>query len=143
MPGPDLGGATRAVAALMDDTCLIQRQERGDVLGRPPGALDETTGEYAPGPAPTQVYDGPCLVTLQREGDGTQPVTAAADVDDAAAGYRLLLPKNAPAVRSGDLVTGTSSVRDPKLPGRRFRVIHPGQVGTYVVARVLTMVELP
>jgi hypothetical protein len=57
--------------------------------------------------------------------------------------YRLLLPLSAPPVEHGDRMTVTASRRDPQLTDAEFVVDAPGDVGTYVVARVIGCSRVP
>lgn len=98
MPLPDLSAAQAAVEDLMVDTCEV-RQDPG---GTRDDDLDPDTLKLVPGQDPT--YEGRC-----RFGDGT-----------------VSLPLGeAPELREGDRVKCTSSVRDPAIVGKVWRVSKP------------------
>lgn len=138
--GPDLSVARVVVEALMDDTCVITRDEEkfsDDVL-------DPVTGRLTP-PTPDTitVYDssttgaegralgGRCKVSPQN----TQPserLEGGAEVN--ARMYNGSIPWDAPMPKIGDLLLIASSYRDPQLVGKTFKV-QSVEVSTFLVSR--------
>ncbi len=131
--GPNLATARRAVERLMDDTCVVTR----DADGTLDADFEEATGRLLP-QAPETLYVGPCKVKSEgllsgthgaQEGGGTinpRIYTGAIplDIDGVAT----------PVFQVGDLLTITSSRRDPELVGRAFRVGET-RYGTFSVSR--------
>lgn len=100
-----------AAEAGMVDACTIRRVT-GTTTDRDTGAITKTY--LSPNP-----YAGKCRV---------QQHQAQARSEDAGEDYTLLLtlevqlPMSVTGLQSGDEVTMTSSVSDPDLPGRLFRI---------------------
>jgi hypothetical protein len=102
------------MARLLTDTARLTRDP-----GTSNDALDRTTLRLTPGP-PTVVYEGPCLIGVQRQRDqrldrGGQPVERQR--------ITARLPADAPSPEAGDILTVLSSAADPTLVGRPLRVI--------------------
>lgn len=123
------------IEGFMIDECLISRDEQGvydDVL-------DEETGELVqPDPDVVEVYSGACLLKPMGTKDqaydtGDQPVYRK--------GYNVLLPKEVDDVRLGDVLTMTTSVRDPALEGYSFRVFEV-RVSTHSVYRHIRVEDI-
>ncbi len=130
--GPDLSSARAAVEALMDDTCLITR----DVEQFSDDVLDPVTGVLVP-PAPDtiNIYSGRCKVSPE----GVQPSERReGGVDVYARTYRGAIPWGSPMPQVGDLMSITSSYRDPELVGKVFRVKSVA-VSTFLVSRRLEL----
>lgn len=97
----------------MIDTCTITRAAAGA------GDLDEETGEYDPD-EPDAVYTGRCKVQQAR-------VVAPGEPDAGERTWTVLslevhLPTSVTTVQVHDVVTITTSVHDPALVDRTFRV---------------------
>lgn len=114
--GPDLESAREAIEALMDDTCTIHRDSEGEL----DDDLDLITGVLArPVGQPVLVYDGRCKVSksavqmkYSEEAGRAVPVRA----------YTGGIPVDSPLPAEGDILTVTSSRRDPYLVDQGFRV---------------------
>lgn len=99
-----------AARALMVDTCAIDRP------GTP--LTDPDTGQVTTATVP--VYAGACKVTTYEAQESDQDVATASRTVQR---YTLHIPAHAPAPRVGDLATITTTVYDPALVGRRFRIV--------------------
>lgn len=118
LTGPDLSSAELRFEALMDDECVVTRDEAGneDATLGPDGELID--------PAPVQVYLGKCLVS----GSPSPELAQGGVVRAVSTEYELKLPLSwlrahldqEPA--RGDEVQITASRRDPALVGRLFTV---------------------
>ena len=110
----DLSFAQRQIEALMDDTCRIEYD-----AGTADDAFDEASGKHVPAdPDISEIYEGKCKITAAGgtqhiEEGGAHPATTA---------YRGSIPVDAPPVPLGALLTVLTSLRDPQLVGRQFRV---------------------
>jgi hypothetical protein len=125
-PGTTLAGR-KAIERIMADACSIATPGSGEPV------LDPNTGQLTY-PGSTAGYTGKCRI---------RPVSESA----VAAGERLIvltryvvsIPMSADA-KVDDRVTVTSSVLDPSLAGRVFRVVGVAR-GTHVTARRLDCEE--
>lgn len=105
-----LARGRRRAEALMVDACIVDR-----VTG---STVDPDTGAEVP--TYTTVYDGPCRVQ-SRNTATTSPNTGEQRVDLLT--LEVQLPVDASAgLAVSDRVRITSSVHDPDLPSRTFRV---------------------
>lgn len=139
MAGPDLSRATERVLSLMDDTVTVHRDRPGVYDDE----LDETTGELIPAEAGSAVWSGPALITPRTDNDGTpEPDPNGLYDSGSSPRYRALIPLTSPQVEAGDVLTVTSSRRDPQLVGERFRIDAAGQVSTYTVARSVGLIRI-
>ncbi len=138
--GPDLSTAVEAIEALMDDTCVIDRDpdaELDNVLDTVTGALTRPEGH------PFRVYDETTT------GEGGRPLGAKCKVTKSntqmkysqeagravrTAAFMGAIPVDSPMPWEGDILTVTSSRRDSELVGLTFRV---GEVvvSTFAVQR--------
>lgn len=114
--GPDLTPAVRAVERLMDDTCVIVRNPGGvqDAV------LNQVTGALVDPDSRDPVYRGKCKI------GGTGLVLGSrteGGVSFEGETLALSLPLDSPQLLEGDVVTMTSSRRDPQLKGQTFTVI--------------------
>lgn len=128
----------------MDDTCTIIRDSQGtadDVLNTVTGSL------VPPAPDTVTVYDGATLGDAGRELGGRCKVSAAdpatdvrrqGGVDIFETAYNGSVPWDAPMPAIGDVLTITSSRRDPELVGQEFRVTAVG-VSTFLISRRLRL----
>lgn len=82
------------------------------------GSIDETTGQYAAIPG-TLKYSGMAKVQTT---DTIGNANDAADRVVMETRFEVHLPMSAPAAAVDDVWTCTTSVLDPQLVGRRFRV---------------------
>lgn len=130
MPGPDLSAARARVEALLDDTCVVTRDDH-DVHD---DELDPDTGELVDPQAAGQLYTGPCLVLPAAPGVDPAELFGAADLDRPGR-YRVLLRLDAPDLPAGARLTVTQSRRDPLLTGAAFRVTGPVQLASLTVVR--------
>lgn len=114
--GPDLTGAVEAIAALMDDTAQVRRDN-----GSEDGVFNENTGiiEEA-NELGDLIYDGHVLVGKQ--GSARPAVTEEGGVQMVPAWYELSFPVDAPEFRVGDNVVMTSARRDPQLVNQTYRI---------------------
>ncbi len=108
-PGPLLTRGRAAAEALMVDSCTIEALT-GESTDDDTGVITETY---------STVYSGKCKV--QQQAGSASP----SDVGEAGlliGQLELHIPASATGVGSEGLVTIVSSVHDPDLPGRRFRL---------------------
>jgi hypothetical protein len=101
--------ARAAAEALMVDTCTITRQ--GDPT------TDPDTGVVTPDP--DTIYAGRCRVQQAR---AVGQRTDTGQVSVVMLRLELQIPTSVTGVAEGDDVVVDTSVHDPDLPGRRFRV---------------------
>lgn len=111
--GPDLSAGQAAVEALMDDTCTVHRPGAGGSVDLDPVTLTPVAVSGA------LVYDGKCLLKAVDQvaieaSQGGQAQTLLR--------YQLKLPLGSLDLQSGDVVTITSTRRDPNAPGSMFLV---------------------
>lgn len=99
----------RLAEQLMVDTCVVRRA--GGTT------YDPDTGY--PTDASTQLYVGKCRVQQQAASAGQRDVGEASLL---LLRLEVHLPMSVIGVQVDDVVEVTSSVHDPDLPGRRFRV---------------------
>lgn len=130
--GPDLTYATEVVESLMDDECVITRDSDGvsdDVL--------DADGNLTPVGSATTLYEGVCMVRpVQAIKPHPVPYT-----EQQVSQYAVKVPVTVDVdYRKGDVVSITSSRRDPQLVGRTLyvRVV---QYRTFALSRTL-LVEL-
>jgi hypothetical protein len=122
--GPNLTSARDAVERLMDDTCLIRRNE----LGVHDGVLDPQTGRVLEPADATVVFTGRCKIKHRGEGERQSM-------------YEIGYPIGGLAPAEGDEVTITSARRDPKLVGLRLRIYEVVR-GTFAIQhKVYAIVE--
>lgn len=129
---PNLQPARVAIERLLADTCTVERDAAGvgdDVLNEQTGQLQRPAGDAS------ALWAGPCLITPRDSSE--QFIGPTETVLPERGDYRLLLPLAAPATVAGDRVTVTTSVRDPQLTGRLFRVVEVGELSTFAVVRIL------
>ncbi|MBM0277814.1 DUF6093 family protein [Micromonospora tarensis] len=108
-----LARGRRAAERLMVDQCVIRR-DAGTTY-------DPETGY--PTPSTTEVYAGKCRV--QQAGGSAAGSASDRDVGEAlllVVRLEVQLPISAVGLQVDDVVEVTTSVHDPDLPGRRFRV---------------------
>lgn len=116
--GPDVSAGEEALEAIMDDGCSISR----DLNGTADAILNQANGQLVQ-PAPTIIYAGRCLIrgsegsTVER--GGAYPVQSNPTLY-LPLSYLRLNPLAEPA--RGDLVTVTTSRRDPAMAGRVYQV---------------------
>ncbi len=101
------------------------------------GVLNETTNEYETTPGALR-YSGRCKVqttdTIGRDQTAGERLTTATR-------FEVHLPMTAAAAAVDDVITVTSSLTDPQLAGRRFRVaslVHK----SFMTARRIAVEEL-
>ncbi|MET7395618.1 DUF6093 family protein [Dactylosporangium sp. NPDC005572] len=123
-----LAAGRRAAERGMVDTCRITRVTAVDT--------DETTGETTS--VVETLYDGRCRV--QRRGSEAQRENIG-EASLVLLRVELQLPMSAAGLREGDDVEMTTSVNDPDLVGRTFRVRDVPDK-TDATARRLTCVEV-
>ena len=111
--------------------------DAGELRGPGTRVLDEDTGQYVDTPGPLK-YSGKAKIqtvdALGRDADAGDRVMVEAR-------FRVDLPMSAPAAAVDDIFTATSSVHDPELVGRRFRVaslVHK----SFMTARRLAVEEV-
>lgn len=131
--GPNLASAQRAIEKMMDDTCTITRGDGEPVLNTASGSMviDD----------PTEVYSGKCMLSPEGDrlgvvvegGGSVRPTT-----------YRGSIPIDSGGddVVPGDILTVTSSRRDPGLVGQTFRVDR-ALSGTFAVSRKFRLERRP
>lgn len=127
-PASALARGRAAAEALMADAVTVQHQT-GETTDGETGAVT---------PAYSTVYTGKAKI-----GQAT-PAASPTDVGEAAVflGQLVLhLPVSATAVQPDDLVTVTTSLLDPGLAGRTFRLRGPSHK-SYLTARRYPMVEV-
>lgn len=118
---------------LMPDTVQISR-------GSGEAALDPQTGDLVPVP-PAIVYDGKAgLYAHQERIRGNSASQDGAWIEEVRAGYRLLLPLDAPEVRENDSVLIVEA-RDKQAVGRTYRVTAQGEVSSFPVLRTVWLEE--
>jgi hypothetical protein len=119
--------AERFEAEMADgDTCRITR--RG-TAGR---GYNSTTGDVTP-PAPTEIYEGPCLISELT--DRAQPVDVGGEAETRTR-YQVSIPLAETAVLIGDEVAVLTS-HDPALVDEVLAVIRVSH-GTKVARRRIT-----
>lgn len=107
--GPDLTFATEIFERLMDDTCTIQRTD-GEPLYNEFDRVN--TQNY------TLIYDGSCVFGNERvEQEGQS------GADHVVSRYEVDIPIDGPDVLAQDIVTITSTRRDPAGVGLVLRVV--------------------
>lgn len=143
MPGPNLQPARDALDRLMEDTCVIVRDQDGTgnlVLNEATGALEPTYDDEAVvyGPATRgdggRELGGRCMLVpggLQRREDSA----GGQDLDVKV--YTLTIPWDAPMPQYGDTVLILSSRRDPEMVGQQLRLRGNPDVSTFLVSRQL------
>ncbi len=99
-----------AAEALMVDACTITRPA---VTFTNPDTGQQTIEA-------TAVYSGPCRIQQHVPG-GSRP-SDVGEAYDLMLRLELQIPMSVTGVQVNDVVTMTSSVHDPDLPGRTFRV---------------------
>lgn len=133
--GPDLSAGQEAVEALMDDTCVITRNDAGDT----DAVLDQNTGQLVQNPASTR-YEGRCLLKAP-SGLVNRPAEQGGMFYTLST-YQLKLPLSeldeSTEPQPGDLVLMTSSRRDPAVVGKQFRILSV-DVRTMAVSRVCNL----
>lgn len=139
--GPDLSFAEVAIERLMDDTCVITRDQGGTLTG----TLDRDTGTIVDSDL-ALVYDGKCSVASttvsstsnREEGDSLIPETSY--TVSLPLSYLRFHPNAEPA--QGDVVVVTSARRDPSLVNQGFKV---GKIlkRTMAVSRKMVVEALP
>lgn len=120
---------------IMVDTCTITRNE--DFTEDED--WDPVTMEYSGGDPDTVVYgpNGKCYFStgsVPGENEEGGQVTQQAR-------YYVNIPIDAPAVKDGDIVTATSSLRDPLLVDETF-IVRGDEVGTHKVKRRIIMTRV-
>lgn len=125
-----LADGQRAAEALMVDAGELRGPDTD-------GPIDEDSGQYTKVPGALK-YAGPAKVqttdTIGNDADAGDRVVVQTR-------FRVDLPMSAPAAAVDDVFTVTSSVHDPELAGRRFRVaslVHK----TFMTARRLAVEEV-
>lgn len=129
----NLDAARRALERLMDDQVTITRdpQQTDD------DTFDQATGQYTPPVGDvTTVYTGKALVS-GRANVGTQGNRAGGSFQ--VVDYTLQIPIAAPALRAGDWVQVTSSLRDSTQVNKKFQIVAPIG-GTLVFTRKATLI---
>lgn len=116
--------------SLMVDACTVQHTT-GLVT-------DQETGVVTP--AYVTVYSGKCKVQV-RSVDAAPRTTDVGEASVLVGHLVLHLPMSVTTVQPDDLVTVTTSVLDPDLVGRKFRLRGPSHK-TYLTARRFPMVEV-
>lgn len=133
--GPDLSAGEAALERIMDDGCTVQR----DVSGTDEAVLDQNTGELVQAGL-ALVYLGKCMFRGPAGGGVVVRGDQVAVQSDPTARLPLswfrLNPAQEP--RRGDLLTITSSRRDPSTIGQVFEVKDIA-AATITVARTLTL----
>lgn len=130
----DVLGALPEMRRLAEELMIDAGELRGpDVKG----PLNPTTGQYPMTPGELK-YAGKAKVqttdTIGNKGDAAERVVMTTR-------FELHLPMDAPAAEVDDIWTHTSSVLDPQLVGRRFRVaslVHK----SFMTARRLAVEEV-
>ncbi|GCD35677.1 hypothetical protein OEIGOIKO_03423 [Streptomyces chrestomyceticus JCM 4735] len=129
----DLHGVARfAERRLMPDTVLVTREVGEDVL-------DPATGALMPAP-PLVVHSGKAGLYGHQERIRSKGGHEGAWVEEVRAGYRLLLPLDAPELREGDMVEMVEA-RDEQAAGRTYRVAALGEVSSVPVLRTVWLEE--
>lgn len=122
--GATLAGR-RAAEGLMTDACTVTR-------GGGERTFDPATGRYVTTPG-GPVYTGRCRVKPR---DNADQVVEAGGQNVSLFAYVVSVPVSDVAFEVDDLVTVTSSVLDPALPGLVLRV-RQVNVGSQITARRL------
>ncbi|EST27402.1 DUF6093 family protein [Streptomyces roseochromogenus] len=118
---------------LMSDRVQIRRGNGEDML-------DPETGDLVPA-RPLIVYDDKGgLYAHQERIRGTGSGQDGAWVEEVRAGYRLLLPLDAPEVCEDDTVL-VMEARDSQAVGRTYRVTAQGEVSSFPVLRTVWLEE--
>ncbi|MGD3109492.1 DUF6093 family protein [Streptomyces sp. YGL11-2] len=117
---------------LMPDKVKITRFSGEDVL-------DIETGDLVPAP-PVVVYDGRAGLYAHQERIRIKGSGQGAWVEEVRAGYRLVLPLDAPEVREGDTAVVVDA-RDEQAVGRSYRVSALGEVSSMPVLRTVWLEE--
>ena len=131
--GPDLSAGQAAFRRLCDDTCSIRRSASKYDQDPLPDTyeLPVELGELA--------YTGKCLVRPESP-EGARDVNPQTGSDTTTGRYVVKLPFPDAAAfiaMDGDVITVTSSRRDPSLVGMRFIVVE-GTARTMAVNRAMT-----
>jgi hypothetical protein len=102
-----------AAIALMTDACTITRTSQ--VTNLQTGVVTNTT---------TTIYTGRCKVQKfgSASGAGTARPTSVGEAEVWQLPMSVHVPMTVTGVRVGDIVTASTSVLDPDLPGRSFWV---------------------
>jgi hypothetical protein len=131
---PDLTRARANVEArMLTDTCQIHERTLDD------DTFDEEQGTYALAVGDL-VYDGPCaLIPSAQERVVTS--TDGAVYDGPKRAYDLYLPADTVGPKPDHIVTMTSSLRDPAIPGREFSVVDD-IINSFDVVRRLRLAEV-
>lgn len=124
-----LATARAAAESLMVDACTIKRQT---------GTTEDANGVVTPTYA-APFYTGRCKVQA-RDVDAQNP--EAGDAVHTVLRLRVDVPMSVTGVEVDDVVTITSSVYDPDLATRRFRVVAPFHK-SQATARRLPVEETP
>ncbi len=117
----------------MPDMVHVNRGAGEDVL-------NPATGALLPG-ASVAVYAGKAGLYAHQERIRTKGAGLnGAWVEEVLAGYRLLLPLDAPELREGDSVLVVEA-RDEQAVGRTYRVTAQGEVSSFPVLRTVWLEE--
>ncbi|MEU7576730.1 DUF6093 family protein [Streptomyces sp. NPDC041068] len=118
---------------LMPDKVRVARSSGEDVL-------DPTTGDLIPVP-PVIVYENKAgLYAHQERIRGNGAGQDSAWVEEVRAGYRMLLPLDAPEVWENDTVLVVEA-RDEQAVDRMYRVTAQGEVSSFPVLRTVWLEE--
>ncbi|MEN8649112.1 DUF6093 family protein [Streptomyces sp. 21So2-11] len=129
----DQSGIARfAEQHLMPDKVKATRGTGDDVF-------DSSTGDLIPAD-PVQVYAGAAGLYGHQERIRGKGDPSGAWVEEALAGYRMLLPLAAPEVWENDMVLVVEA-RDEQAVGRTYRVTALGEVSSFPVVRTVWLEE--
>ncbi|MEU1015356.1 DUF6093 family protein [Streptomyces sp. NPDC005898] len=118
---------------LMPDMIRVSRDAGEDVL-------DPATGDLVPGAVVTVYADKAGLYAHQERIRTKGAGLNGAWVEEVLAGYRLLLPLDAPELREDDSVLVVEA-RDGQAVGRKYRVTAQGEVSSFPVLRTVWLEE--
>ncbi|WP_411130343.1 DUF6093 family protein [Streptomyces sp. x-19] len=117
---------------LMPDKVMVTRCSGKDVL-------DVETGDLVPA-LPMVVHNGRAGLYAHQERIRSRGSRQGAWVEEVRAGYRLVLPLDAPEVWEGDTVAVVEA-RDEQAVGRSYRVSALGEVSSVPVLRTVWLEE--